>query len=112
MMNDATIQGWVNPNEAYWINRDHDEALSIDRQLDVSPDGTTVQHIIDLNSFSDCADDGEGYSVPAERMRSLKAAGLVEGGRFGRYSLSDAGQLVRRAWYHPQDNAKEQSRGR
>jgi hypothetical protein len=87
--------------ERFHAERDHDEALAIARQLSIAGPGITPQHVIDLNRFCDCCDDGEGYDVPKERMRALRDAGLVSGGRFGYYSTTDAGELVRDAWWRP-----------
>ena len=84
----------MGPIERYHYERDHAEAMAILRQLAAGPVGLTAQNVIDLNHFCDCCDDDEGYDVPKERMRSLKALGLVEGGRGGWYSLTDAGQRV------------------
>lgn len=83
------------PISTYWLNRDHAEALGIARQLSAAPDGVTSQHIVDLNRACDCFEDGEGYDVPSERMRKLRDVGLVEGGRFGRYSVTELGQRLR-----------------
>lgn len=92
--------------QAYWdryraqeLLRDHDEGLTITRQLALAPAGTTPQHIIDLNRFCDCAEDGQGYDVPKERMKDLRAHGLVEGGHRGVYVVSDLGSQVRLAWF-------------
>ena len=85
--------------ERYHIARDHGESLCIARQLSVATAGVTSQHVIDLNRFCDCCDDDGGYDVPKERMRALRDAGLVSGGRFGYYAITDAGQLVRDAWF-------------
>lgn len=95
--------------ERYYYNLDHSEALAINRQLASAPQGTTSQNVIDLNRFCDCCDDDEGYDVPKERMRSLKAVGLVDGGRGGWYSLTDAGQSVRDSLYDGSRTAQAQA---
>lgn len=96
--------------EQRWYERDFNEATAISRQLAIAMPGTTAQHIIDVNRFCECCEDNEGYDVPKERMRDLKAAGLVSGGRFGWYTLTDEGQRVRDAWYgihRPERDAAE-----
>lgn len=85
--------------EQHHYERDHYEALRINRQIEIAPSGVTSQHIIDLNRFCDCCEDGEGYNVPKERMRDLRIAGLVEGGRFGWYKVTDTGQSIRDVWF-------------
>lgn len=90
----------LSQNELHWINRDHEEALIIDRQLGVAGEGVTPQNVIDLNRFCDCAEDGEGYDVPKERMRSLRNLGLLAGGRFGRYETTEAGCALRSIWFN------------
>ena len=87
------------------IERAHYEALRINRQWEIAPAAVSVQHVIDLNRFCDCAEDDEGYDVPNDRMRALKAVGLVEGGRFGWYKLTDEGQRVRNVWFDMRPNA-------
>lgn len=94
--------------EKYHYERDHYEALRINQQLEVAPAGVTAQHVIDLNRFCDCCEDDEGYDIPKERMRDLRAAGLVEGGRFGWYKATDAGQRVRDVWFDMRPNAQVQ----
>lgn len=103
-------RGWIVADrvELYWLGQDHAEALSINRQLDAARSGVKAQHVIDLNRFCDCAEDNEGYDVPKDRMRSLRDAGLVSGGQFGRYATTDDGNRVRQAWYEP---AKEPTNG-
>lgn len=81
----------------YWLARDHEEALCLHRQLQAAGAGITVQHLIDLNRFCECCEDGEGYDVPKERMRELKRVGLVAGGRFGYYTTTVEGDRIWRA---------------
>jgi hypothetical protein len=90
-------------NETYWLGRDHEEAIAIDRQLAAAGPGVTPQHVIDLNRFCDCAEDSEGYDVPKERMRKLRDAGLVSGGSFGYYTTTEHGMRVRFAWFEQQE---------
>ena len=99
----------LNQNEEYWFHRDHEEALSINRQLSVAGKEVTSQHVMDLNRFCDCTEDGEGYDVPLERMRSLREVGLVNGGRFGLYETTPAGQTVRSFWYQEKENSNEKN---
>jgi hypothetical protein len=92
--------------ERHYYEYDHRVALIIDRQLSIAPRGVTAQQVIDLNQFCDCCDDDEGYSIPKERMRALRDAGLVTGGRFGWYELTDAGRKIRdSAFDFPRPNA-------
>lgn len=81
---------------AYWLERDHREAIAIHQQLAQCGPGITVQHVIDLNRFCECCEDDEGYDVPKERMRDLKRVDLVYGGRFGWYTATTEGQRIRR----------------
>ena len=85
--------------QSIYFLRDWDEAIAINRQLDFAGAGVTSQHIIDLNRFCDCADDGEGYDVPKDRMKSLKAVGLVDGGHRGYYSATEKGGDVHALWF-------------
>ena len=80
--------------ERRYIDSLHCEANAIERQRLASGPGVTLQHIIDLNRFCDCCDDGEGYDVPKERMRALREAGLLSGGRFGYYTTTPEGQRI------------------
>lgn len=91
----------MNPIERKYFERDHAEALAIDRQMRalLPVVALTSQQVVDLNRFCECCEDDEGYDVPAERMRELRDAGLVEGGRFGRYSTTPVGGYVRRLWW-------------
>lgn len=91
----------MNPIERKYFERDHAEALAIDRQMRALLPvlELTSQQVVDLNRFCECAEDDEGYDVPAERMRALRDAGLVEGGKFGRYATTEAGDAVRRRWW-------------
>jgi hypothetical protein len=77
-----------------YFERDWDEAIAINHQLSIAGEGVTAQHIIDLNRFCDCSSDDEGYDVPKDRMKSLKAAGLVAGGHRGYYGTTDLGSRV------------------
>lgn len=77
------------------LENDHIEAIILDQQIMAAPPGTTPQHIFDLNRFCECCEDSEGYDVPKERMRALKAAGLVDGGCFGWYTATDLGMTLR-----------------
>lgn len=90
-MDRATASGYV--------EQDHDEALVIARQMGMAGFGVTAQHVIDLNRFCECAEDDEGYDVPRERMRALRGAGLVAGGRGGYYTTTEAGERLRAAWF-------------
>lgn len=85
--------------ERMYFERDHNEALRIAQQLAIASAGVNAQHVIDLNRFHECCEDGEGYDVPKERMRDLKAVGLVEGGRFGFYKTTDEGMRIREVWF-------------
>lgn len=87
------------------VERDHYEALRINRQIEVAQSGITAQHISDLNRFCECCEDGEGHDVPKDRMRDLLLAGLVEGGRFGWHKVTDAGQRIRAVWFDMHPNA-------
>jgi hypothetical protein len=82
-----------------YIENDHAEALAIERQLAVAPAGVSAQHVIDLNRFCETTEDDGSYDVPKERMRALKAAGLVSGGQFGWYFTTDVGLSIRDAWF-------------
>ena len=77
-----------------YFEHDWDEAIAINRQLSISGEGVTAQNIIDLNRFCETCDDGEGYDVPKERMKSLKAVGLVDGGHAGWYALTTIGVFI------------------
>jgi hypothetical protein len=91
----------TDPVARKYFEQDHAEALAINCQLAAARDiriEATAQHVIDLNRFCECAEDGDGYDVPRERMRDLRDVGLVKGGRFGWYTTTEAGQLVREAW--------------
>lgn len=77
-----------------YFERDWDEAIAINHQLSHVGEGVTDQHIIDLNRFCDCCDDDEGYDVPKERMKALRAVGLVEGGHRGYYSTTEKGRTI------------------
>lgn len=86
-------------HDLYWLNKDHEQALHLDRLFQKYQGKYSIQQIIDLNRFCDCAEDGEGHDVPKERMRHLKQAGLVEGGRGGYYNTTEEGNQLRSAWY-------------
>lgn len=90
----------MNAIDRNWIDRDHDEATNIARQLIAAGPSITPQHIIDLNRFCDCCEDGEGYDVPLGRMRALRDVGLVSGGSFGRYQTTTLGNDIRDIWYN------------
>lgn len=93
--------------EQQHFNRDFEEACALSRQLDIAGDPRiNSQHLVDLNRFCDCCEDSEGYDIPGERMRSLSSVGLVTGGRFGYYTLTDYGQKIRDAWwFQPEKSA-------
>ena len=91
-----------------YVSQDHEYALAVERQLAVKHPGITgtlTSHdIMDFNRFCDCCEDGARYDVPKERMKVLRALGLVEGGGFGFYSTTRAGNAVREAWFKPDTN--------
>lgn len=78
-----------------WVDHAHEVAIPVNNQLDAKVSGVTSpltsQDCIDLNRFWATCEDGEGYDVPKERMKRLKHLGLVDGGRFGVYYITDLG---------------------
>lgn len=83
----------------HWLNKDHAQALCLNHQFDKYQGKYSIQQIVDLNRFCECAEDGEGYDVPKERMKNLKEIGLIQGGPFGYYKTTDEGNELRSAWY-------------
>ncbi len=51
----------------------------------------TEQQARDIQRFYDTCEDGQGYDVPKDRMKSLARLGLTRSLGFGRYELTDAG---------------------
>lgn len=48
----------------------------------------------DIQRFYDTCEDGQGYDVPKDRMKSLARIGLVRTTGFSRYEITDAGDAV------------------
>lgn len=54
----------------------------------------TEQQSKDLLRFFETTEDGQGYDVPAERMKSLASIGLIRSLGFSRYEFTDVGNSV------------------
>lgn len=54
----------------------------------------TEQQECDIQRFYDTCEDGQGYDVPKDRMKSLARLGLVRTTGFSRYEITDAGDAV------------------
>lgn len=54
----------------------------------------TEQQERDILRFYDTCEDGQGYDVPKERMKSLARLGLIRPTGFSRYEITDAGNAV------------------
>jgi hypothetical protein len=48
----------------------------------------------DLLRFFETSEDGQGYDVPKDRMKSLARVGLIRSLGFSRYEITDAGDLA------------------
>lgn len=48
----------------------------------------------DILRFYDTCEDGQGYDVPKDRMKSLARLGLIRSTGFSRYEITDAGDAV------------------
>ncbi|KPB36899.1 hypothetical protein PsaNZ64_00695 [Pseudomonas syringae pv. actinidiae] len=51
----------------------------------------TEQQSKDLQRFYETTEDGQGYDVPADRMKSLARVGLVRSLGFSRFEFTDVG---------------------
>ncbi|MGB4488458.1 MAG: hypothetical protein WBI95_23560 [Pseudomonas veronii] len=65
----------------------------VPRDLSVSI-SLTKQQERDILRFYDTCEDGQGYDVPKDRMKSLACLGLIRPTGFSRYELTDAGDAV------------------
>lgn len=54
----------------------------------------TEQQECDILRFYDTCEDGQGYDVPKDRMKSLARLGLIRTTGFSRYEITDAGDAV------------------
>ncbi len=54
----------------------------------------TEQQARDILRFCDTCEDGQGYDVPKDRMKSLARLGLIRTTGFSRYEITDAGDAV------------------
>ncbi|KAA0944857.1 hypothetical protein FQ186_29130 [Pseudomonas sp. ANT_H14] len=54
----------------------------------------TKQQERDILRFYDTCEDGQGYDVPKDRMKSLACLGLIRPTGFSRYEITDAGDAV------------------
>lgn len=54
----------------------------------------TEQQERDIQRFYDTCEDGQGYDVPKDRMKSLARLGLIRTTGFSRYEITDAGDAV------------------
>jgi len=54
----------------------------------------TEQQERDVLRFCDTCEDGQGYDVPKDRMKSLARIGLIRTTGFSRYEITDAGNAV------------------
>lgn len=54
----------------------------------------TARQERDILRFRDTCEDGQGYDVPKDRMKSLALLGLVRSVGFSRYEITDAGDAV------------------
>lgn len=65
----------------------------VPRELSVSFTMTRQQER-DILRFYDTCEDGQGYDVPKDRMKSLARLGLIRPTGFSRYEITDAGDAV------------------
>jgi hypothetical protein len=54
----------------------------------------TEQQSRDLLRFHETTEDGQGYDVPAERMKALARVGLIRSTGFKRYEFTNVGSSV------------------
>lgn len=54
----------------------------------------TKQQERDILRFYDTCEDGQGYDVPKDRMKSLACLGLIRPTGFSRYEITDAGDAA------------------
>jgi hypothetical protein len=53
-----------------------------------------AQQSRDVQRFHETCEDGQGYDVPKDRMKTLSRIGLVRALGFGRYELTDVGEAA------------------
>lgn len=54
----------------------------------------TAQQERDILRFRDTCEDGQGYDVPKDRMKSLARLGLIRPTGFSRYEITDVGDAA------------------